>query len=197
MYTFYTDKNEDFKCQIDIEGADINDINTRLVFKNSNMNLMFEGQVDSSGNCVIPVTKFKNILKEQTSGDVQLEVIAEDTFFIPWEDTYEIKTSKKVTVEVLSNENKSINENKVKVKVARPIKEEEIIEDEIIIENDLIHLEKHSKIIAKLLAKKGIDFSNLMENEKLIGKIIKGYKNKLDIKFPSTQLLKETLIHLK
>jgi hypothetical protein len=46
-----------------------------------------------------------------------LEVIAEDTYFTPWESEFEVETSKKVTVEVKSQtqSKKPIVEAKVKV----------------------------------------------------------------------------------
>ena len=44
------------------------------------------------------------ILKEGEVGNIKLEVVAEGNLFIPWEDQFKVKVSKKVTV--------SLNENK-------------------------------------------------------------------------------------
>ena len=35
-------------------------------------------------------------------GNLKLEVIADDVFFTPWESTFEVQASKKVTVEIKS-----------------------------------------------------------------------------------------------
>ena len=119
MYTLYTDKSEDFKCNIGVEGADISKTTARLVLENNNVNLMFEGTVDKSGNCIIPIKKLKNILPEGIEGRMKLEVVADDTFFSPWEDSFLVKVNKRVTVEVANDTRKStIKETKIKVQVS-------------------------------------------------------------------------------
>ena len=45
--------------------------------------------------------ELKGIVKE--SGNLRLEVIADDMYFNPWESEYDLKTTKKVTVEVIRN----------------------------------------------------------------------------------------------
>ena len=74
MYTLYTDKSEDFKCNIGVEGADITNTHARLVLENSTMNILFEGKVNKSGDCVIPIKKLKHILPEGVGGKLKLEV---------------------------------------------------------------------------------------------------------------------------
>lgn len=64
---------------------------------------MFPGEIDRNGKVSIAIKKL-NILEEGTRGKIKMEVIAEGTVFTPWEDDFEIKLSKKVTVKF--NENK-------------------------------------------------------------------------------------------
>ena len=45
-------------------------------------------------------------MSENTTGDIKLEVIAEDTLIEPWQSNFVVSTSKKVTVEVKSQGNK-------------------------------------------------------------------------------------------
>lgn len=111
----YTDKNELFECDIKLEGASLKDTNARLILETDKWNLMFYGKVNESGKCKINIDKLK-ILTEGTIGVMRLEVIAEDSFFVPWTDNFTIKTNKKVFVEVKNNDNdKLINEGKPKV----------------------------------------------------------------------------------
>lgn len=198
MYTFYTDKSEDFKCQIEIEGADLSNVSTRLLLKSSEMNLVFEGKVSNDGMCTIPVSKLKNILKEQTVGNAVLEVIVDDTYFKPWEDQYTVKTSKKVTAEVLSN-SKPLLERKLEVKVHTPsnseVSEEKVNTKAKIAEKK--ELKDHAKLIAEMLNKNGINYSNAFAKKEIIGKVIDSYSKKLNLDIPLSNLIKETLEHIK
>lgn len=118
MYTFYTDKTELFECNIKLQGAKLKDSKTRLILESDDFNLMFHGSIDASGKCTIPIKKLKSLMTENTTGNVKLEVIAEDTYFEPWTDKFEVKTSKKVMVEVKSNTKENlITETKTKVQV--------------------------------------------------------------------------------
>ena len=120
MYTFYTDKQEVFECKLDLEGAKLTDSKVRLVLESSNYNLLFYGKIDENGKCEIPVKKLKSLLQETDTGKVKLEVIAEDTYFEPWNDTYNVKTSKKVTVEVVQPDTQA-KKPIVEVKVEEPV----------------------------------------------------------------------------
>ena len=48
---------------------------------------------------------------------LKLEVIAEDTYFTPWESNFEVDTAKKVQVEVKSQQGNIIKEGKPSIKV--------------------------------------------------------------------------------
>ena len=81
---------------------------------------MFEGDIDRNGKCTIPIKKL-NILNEGTMGRIRLEVIADNTVFIPWEDDFKVKMSKRVTVQVNEGRrNQPVRQNResnVKVKL--------------------------------------------------------------------------------
>jgi hypothetical protein len=103
-YKVFNDKAETFSCEIELEGANLKDTQVRLVLESDNWNLMFPGEIDRNGKVTIPIRKL-NILEEGLKGTIKMEVIAEGTVFIPWEDDFEVKMSKKVMVKF--NENKS------------------------------------------------------------------------------------------
>ena len=102
-YKVFNDKAETFSCEIELEGANLKDTQVRLVLESDNWNLMFPGEIDRNGKVTIPIRKL-NILEEGSKGTIKMEVIAEGTVFIPWEDDFEVKMSKKVMVKF--NENK-------------------------------------------------------------------------------------------
>ena len=116
MYKLFTDKSELFECDIKLEGASLKKSKARLVVETSDYSLMFNGSISKSGKCEIPIRKLKGLIDEDTTGNIRLEVIAEDTFFTPWETDFEVETSKKVTVEVKTQTTKKpIIEAKVKI----------------------------------------------------------------------------------
>jgi len=103
-YKIFKDKSEMFSCEITLEGANYKETQVRLILESDDWNIMFNGEIDKNGKCNIPIKKM-NILEEGTVGKIKLEVIAEDSVFVPWEDDFEVKLSKKVSVKI--NETKS------------------------------------------------------------------------------------------
>jgi len=189
MYTLYTDKGEDFKCNIGVEGAKISDTQARLVLKNDNLNLLFEGKVSSDGTCTIPIKKLKNVLEEGTTGEIKLEVIAEDTYFTPWEDEFEVKTNKKVTVEVANDTTKaSIKETKININVDVPQKVKKT--------PSKTTKKNHGKILSELLSKNGVTISNLKENTLKINNLVGKYVKKFDVKEDPSTLINQIIENL-
>lgn len=117
-YNLYSDKSENFVCDIAIQGADPKQTEARLVVESGDWTLMFYGDV-KNGKCTIPIKKL-NILKEGQIGDIRLEVIAEGNLFVPWEDKFKVKVSKKVTVKV--NEQKDYYKRPLKKNVGVKVK---------------------------------------------------------------------------
>ena len=115
MYTLYSDKQNIFECDIQLEGASLTDAFARLIIESDNINLMYNGTITSDGTCRIEMPRLKGIVKE--SGNLRLEVIADDMYFNPWNSDFELKKSKNITVEVKEPKGNIIKENRAKVKV--------------------------------------------------------------------------------
>ena len=160
MYKLFTDKSELFECDIKLEGASLSKSKARLVVETQDYSLLFQGSIKSNGKCEIPIRKLKGLIDEDTSGNIRLEVIAEDTFFTPWESDFEVETSKKVTVEVKSQTTKKpIVEAKVKVK-----------------ENNISTSEKEHVInLLKLLIKENINIKNISFKRNKLNNIVATY----------------------
>lgn len=112
-YPVYKDKFESFTCNVLVEGAKLNNTKARLILESDDWNLVFEGDIDQTGKCTIPIKKL-NIFDEGTVGKIRLEVIADNTIFRPWEDDFKVRLSKKVEVQVPKKE--IPKETSVKVK---------------------------------------------------------------------------------
>ncbi len=98
-YKVYKDKNETFICTMEVEGVSYNNTKVRLILESDDWNLVFNGDVDSNGKVSIPIKKL-NILNEGSTGSIRMEVVADDNIFIPWQDEFEVKVSKKVTIKL-------------------------------------------------------------------------------------------------
>lgn len=200
MYTLFTDKPELFKCNIDIDGASLTDTSARLVLESKDINLLFEGNISTDGTCTIEIPKLKDYLKDNKDGVMKLEVIAEDTFFSPWEDSFKLKASKKVAVEVTSNREDLIKESKPTINV-EVVKKEKKTTKKIVEKKEIKKAkpltEKHGVVIAKLLERKGITLSNFKSKTETFNKILETYLKTYDIKVKPDHLLNEILNNLK
>ena len=158
MYTLYTDKQELFECSISLEGASVKNSQARLIVESDNLNLLFKGTIDSSGKCTVPIKKLKNLLEESTKGKIRLEVIADDTYFTPWESDFEVETAKKLTVEVKSQSNKTtIAEVKTGVTVQN------------------VKVGDHVQNLSKMLVKENINVHNIGKHRAKLNNVIASY----------------------
>jgi TusA-related sulfurtransferase len=158
MYTLYTDKQELFECSISLEGASVKNSQARLIVESDNLNLLFKGTIDSSGKCTVPIKKLKNLLEESTKGKIRLEVIADDTYFTPWESDFEVETARKVTVEVKSQSNKTtIAEAKTGVTVKN------------------VKVGDHIQNLSKMLVKENINVHNIGKHRAKLNNVIASY----------------------
>ena len=167
MYKLFTDKTEIFECDISVEGASLRNSKARLIIESNDVNLLFNGELNSSGKCQVPVKKLKGLIDESTKGSIKLEVIADDTYFVPWESDFVVEASKKVMVEVKSQKNNLITESKPKIKVSG-IREEKITTRE----------KNHVVNIMKLLIKENISIKNLHIKRNKLNNIIATYIRK-------------------
>lgn len=95
FYKLYRDLNENFTCDIFIEGASPEKSSARLIVETKDWNLVFKGSIEN-GKCTIPIRKL-DILNENLTGDIKLEIIAEGNVFVPWESKFLVKSSKLVS----------------------------------------------------------------------------------------------------
>jgi hypothetical protein len=111
-YKLYTDKSNKFNCNIEVEGTSLAKSQVRLVIESDEMTYMFKGSIQSNGECEVTIPKTKNFLSEGTTGNMRLEVIADDVYFEPWSSDFSVATNKKVTVQIAEQE-----EDRPKMKV--------------------------------------------------------------------------------
>ena len=162
MYKLFTDKSELFECDIKLQGASLKKSKARLVIETSDYSLMFNGSISKGGKCEIPIKKLKGLIDEDITGNIRLEVIAEDTFFTPWESNFEVETSKKVTVEVKSQTfKKPIVEATVKVTDSE---------------------QQHVINLLKLLIKENINIKNISYKRNKLNNIVATYLKENTIK---------------
>ena len=164
MYKLFTDKNELFECNISLQGASLKKSKARLVVETPDYSLLFNGAISKSGKCEIPIKKLKGLIDEDITGNIRLEIIAEDTFFTPWKSNFEVETSKKVTVEVKSQTfSKPILEAKVKKQVTLTEKQ-------------------HVINLLKLLIKENISMDNISFKRNKLNNVIGTYIKKNPVK---------------
>ena len=178
MYKLYTDKQETFECDLFLEGADLKQSSARIVVESKDLTLMFKGTIDNKGNCKVPIKKLKGLMSENTTGDIKLEVIAEDTLIEPWQSDFVVDTAKKVTVEVKSQKTKpQIKEStkpQVKVKSVKnyvnPINE-----------------------IVNTLIENNITIDKVLQNKKKIAPILNNYANTINYQGGTQKFIKEVI----
>jgi hypothetical protein len=168
MYKLFTDKTEVFECNIKLEGASLKNSQARLIIESEDVNLMFEGTINKDGKCSIPIKKLKGLLEDSTSGQIKLEVIAEDTYFTPWKSEFIVEASRKVTVEVKSNDAEIIKENTPKIQITG-IEEVDPVTEHII-------------RLVKMLVKEDINLKNLTVKKDKLNNIVGTYlqENKIE-----------------
>ena len=162
MYKLFTDKSELFECDIKLQGASLKKSKARLVVETQDYSLMFNGSISKGGKCEIPIRKLKGLIDEDTTGNIRLEVIAEDTFFTPWETDFEVETSKKVTVEVKTQTTK------------KPIVEAKVT----ITDSE----QEHVVNLLKLLVKENINIKNILYKRNKLNNIVATYLKENTVK---------------
>jgi len=165
-YKLYTDKIENFKAKIKLEGASLKKSKVRLVVESKEFSLMFKGTISESGTVEVPIKRLKGLLDENTTGKIKLEVIAEDTYFTPWESTFSVEAAKKLTVEIKSQVLDSINES------SKPQPSFQLVS-----QTD----KQHVVNIMKMLIRENINIKNLHIHKNKLNNIIGTYTQKNEI----------------
>ena len=178
-YKLYTDKQETFECDLFLEGADLKNSSARILVETKDLTLLFPGEISKDGNCKVPIKKLKGLLDENTTGDIKLEVIAEDTLIEPWQSNFVVSTSKKVTVEVKSQGNK------------KPIKEVSS-KPQVKIKNVKNHSNPINEIV-EFLKENNITLQKVLKDKKRIVSILENYSNKIEYKGGTKKFIREVI----
>ena len=177
-YKLYTDKQETFECDLFLEGADLKQSSARILVETKDLTLLFPGEINEEGNCKVPIKKLKGLLDEDTTGNIKLEVIAEETLIEPWQSDFVVETSKKVTVEVKSQGNKKpIRESsKPQVKIKN-------------VKNDFSPINE----MVKVLTENKITLQKVAKDKKRIVTILENYSNKIGYKGGTKKFIREVI----
>ena len=108
IYKLYRDREESFECNISVEGASLASAQVRLIIDTNLLNIVFYGKLYKDGRCLVPLKKM-TMLPEGTRGQIRLEVIVDDTMFMPWESSCIVEGAKKVSVDIKQKKGISIN----------------------------------------------------------------------------------------
>ena len=160
MYKLYTDKIENFEAKIKLEGASLNKSKARLVVEADGFDVMFKGTISKSGVVKVPVKRLRGLIDENTEGTIKLEVIAEDTYFTPWESKFKVEQSKKVTVEVKSQSKPKLQESKNTVHI---------------LSQPTLTEKEHILNLLKMLIKEDINIKNLTIKKNKLNNIVAEY----------------------
>ena len=164
-YKLYTDKQEIFECNIFLEGASLTQATSRIIVETQDLKLLFEGTIDKDGNCKVPIKKLRGLVSENTKGTMKLEVIAEDTYFLPWESDFEVDTAKKIKVEVKQQSKPLVKSSKPKMVVKE-------------VKHPFDPVEK----VVNILHKQGVGVSTIYESKKTMIPMLKKYSTKAGYK---------------
>jgi hypothetical protein len=179
-YTLYTDKNENFICEVSVKNASLKDAFARMVVQTDNLTLLFEGQL-KDGKCTVPINRLKGLIEEDAKGKMHLEVIVEDTYFRPWEDEFVVEQHTAVKVQVAEQK-----------KPSKPIVEVKTIN------KPARKLSDPATDIVFICEKVGITKDNLIERNKDFKQVVKEYfKSSPEFVDKSKIYIKEAVTALK
>ncbi len=185
MYKLFVDRSESFECKITLEGASLKDATSRIVVNTPDLKLMFEGTIDNQGNCKIPIRKLRGLLGENDKGTMKLEVIAEDTYFEPWNSDFIIDTAKKINVEIKGqNQENTKNEPIVETKKSKKPKMQV---------TGVKHPFNPVDKVVNALHKKGVGVSTIYESKKQMIPMLKEYSTKTGYKKGAKNFIKEVI----
>ena len=185
-YKLYTDKKEIFECNIYLEGASLTKAISRIIVETQDLKLMFEGTIDKDGNCKVPIKKLNGLLKENDNGTMKLEVIAEDTYFNPWESDFEVDTAKKIKVEVRQQGGRRSAEHSEYGNYHKP---RMIVQEVKKSQQSINPVDK----VVNVLHKKGVGVSTIYESKKKMIPILKEYSIKAGYKQGAKKFIKEVI----
>lgn len=117
-YKIYTDKDEDFVCEVSVKNASLKDSIARIILATEGLKLVYEGYI-KNGKCVIPIKRVNGLLAENSSGKMHLELIVDNMYFKPWKSEFVVEEHTTVKVRV----DEQVDDGKPMVSVKGPQQE--------------------------------------------------------------------------
>ena len=188
-YILYTDRKENFSCDIALEGAKLNESLARIILETKDINYVFNGSIDASGKCEIPIRALKGLMDVRDSGNMVLEVVADDTYFRPWESNFIVDAHTKLEVKI----NEQSQPAKPKIQVSVNSKKDIIKEEKP--KPKKITIAEAVKDMSNILGKNKISKKNFNKNKTKAQKLFVEYftdKNISD-KSKKNKILKTTI----
>ena len=191
-YILYTDRKENFSCDIALEGAALNESFARIILETNNINYVFNGKIDTTGKCEIPIRPLKGLMEIRDTGKMVLEVVADDTYFKPWESDFTVDASTKLEVKI--NEQTQPTKPKISVSINAKKAPQTKSTPKPTPKPTPVKLTLAEAVgdVKTLLNKKGVNKKNLKNKKKTISKIFTEYftKKKISNKKHKNKILK-------
>jgi len=171
-YKLYTDRNENFECEVSVKNASLKGSIARLIVESEGVSLVFNGKIEGE-KCIIPVKRLRGLLDENVRGNMQLEVIIEDTYFQPWKSDFVVEEHTSVKVKV--NENAQVS-NKPIVQVKVPVKSSpKAVSKKIVKESKGINVFIPLKEISTICERFGVKKINMNKKKTDLIQILREY----------------------
>ena len=166
-YKLYTDRNENFECEVSVKNASLKGSMARLIVESfDGPNLVFYGKLDGD-KCMVPIKRLKGLLDENTRGNMYLEVIVEDTYFAPWKSDFVVEEHTSVKVKV----------NESNYLFNKPIVEVKSISKQKIQNKKTIDIKTPLIEISYICNRFGIKKKNILKRKEDLSQILKEYFN--------------------
>ena len=142
-YRLYLDKNNLFECDIQLQGASIKNSFARIILEGKEHSYVFNGEIDQNGHCSVEMNKLKTIFENDETGTIKLEVVADDVYFSPWNDSYQTDLSKRIDVVVKEQE------EPVKPMISVSVKQQPILKESNTVKKTPTPTKKSETIVKK------------------------------------------------
>ena len=188
-YILYTDRKENFSCDIALEGAKLNESFARIILETKDINYVFNGSIDASGKCEIPIRALKGLMDVRDSGNMVLEVVADDTYFRPWESNFIVDAHTKLEVKI----NEQSQPSKPKIQVSVNAKKDIIKEEKP--KSKKLTIAEAVEDMSNILNKNKISKKNFSKNKTKVQKLFVEYftDKKISNKNKKNKILKTTI----
>ena len=188
-YILYTDRKENFSCDIALEGAKLNESFARIILETKDINYVFNGTINASGKCEIPIRALKGLMEVRDSGNMVLEVVADDTYFRPWESNFIVDAHTKLEVKI----NEQSQPSKPKIQVSVNTKKDIIKEEKP--KPKKLTISEAVKDMSNILSKNKISKKNFSKNKAKAQKLFVEYftDKKISSKNNKNKILKTTI----